>query len=122
MKPLHPGRAASLAAALLLWTAAATAADPTEEWALTHDGGGSYTDEGSTAVVDLDGNLIVAGESHDGVGGTDMLVMKLDRLDHHVVWQHREAAADGNDMAVSRIVLDGGGDVLVGGYVRGCVG
>ena len=31
-------------------------------------------------VVTMVGNLIVGGESHDGVGGSDMLIRKLDKV------------------------------------------
>ena len=111
----------ALAAALLL-AGAAMGAAPTEEWTLTHDGGGAYTDEGTSAVTDPAGNLVVGGESHDGIDGSDMLIMKLDRDDHSVIWERRVPAYDGNDMALSRIIWDGFGDLLVGGYIRGCVG
>jgi len=98
------------------------ATDPSHAWTETYDGGGAYVDEGTLALTDAAGHLVVAGESYDGVGGSDMLVRLLDRLDHSEIWQRRVPSFDTNDMAVSGMVFDGEGDLIVAGYVRGCEG
>jgi hypothetical protein len=97
-------------------------AGPALEWADRYDGGGLYTDEGTAALASPDGHLIIAGESHDGTDGSDMLIRRLDRLSPEPVWTTRFPAFDGNDMALTGMVWDGFGDILVGGYIRGCEG
>lgn len=108
------------AAALICFTPAIAA--PTLEWADLHDGGAHYIDLGLAALSDGQGNLIVGGESADGVGGLDILIRKLSRSTGQPLWTMRYAAFDGNDMALSGMVWDPFGDILVGGYIRGCVG
>jgi hypothetical protein len=103
-------------------TATAAASDPLHAWTETYDGGGAYLDDVTAALTDADGHLIIAGESFDGVGGSDMLIRKLDRLDHGEIWQQRVPSFDTNDMAVSEMVCDPEGNVLVAGYIRGCEG
>jgi hypothetical protein len=97
-------------------------ADPVFEWADTYDGGGAHLDEISVALVDPAGNLVIGGESFDGVNGSDMLYRKLDRDDHHEIWSTRVEAFDTSDMAVSGMVWDSDGDILAAGYIRGCEG
>jgi hypothetical protein len=91
-------------------------------WDATHDGGALYLDFATAAATDDAGNLVVGGESYDGVGGADMLVLKLDRGEGGVLWSRRVPAADGNDMALSTIARDPAGDFIVAGYVRACPG
>ncbi|MFH1844356.1 MAG: hypothetical protein ABIF77_14240 [bacterium] len=105
-----------LLAAFPLW------ADPAEEWIDIHDGGDNYVDEGTVALADPDGHLVVGGSSNDGVFASDMYFYKLHRLTHAVIWSQRVPAFDDSDMVVSQMVWDGYGDILVGGYIAGCVG
>jgi hypothetical protein len=112
---------AGLAYTAVVLLAAAASADPTLQWDDRHDGGGNYTDDGNVALVDPEGHLIVGGESTDTVGGSDMLIRKLGRGAAEI-WSVRWASDDGNDMAVTDMCFDPFGDVLVGGYIRGCVG
>jgi hypothetical protein len=111
----------ALAAALAVWPALAGAA-PALEWAATHDGGGLYVDEARLALADPAGNLVLAGTSHDGVDGLDMLALKLAKDTGATLWERRQPSFDGNDMAVSALSWDGLGDLLLVGYVVGCVG
>lgn len=121
MKGLTLG--ASLTCLALAGLAApAGASGPLLAWTETYDGGGAYQDDGTVALTDGAGNLIIAGESFDGVGGSDMLIRKLDRLDHGEIWQQRVPSFDTNDMAVSGMVSDHEGNILVAGYIRGCEG
>lgn len=110
------------AAALLLGAGAAGAAPPTPAWTQRHDGGGRFNDDGWCAVTDPAGHVVVAGESADGVGGGDLCVRKLDRLDGHQHWQARYSGYDGKDVTASDITWDTAGQLLVAGYIRGCVG
>ncbi|RPJ47460.1 MAG: hypothetical protein EHM19_02975 [Candidatus Latescibacterota bacterium] len=98
------------------------AADPVFEWDDVYDGGVQQPDAGVAALTDADGNLVVAGESNDGVGGADMLVRKIDRETGLTTWERRVSADDGNDMLVGGIVRDGDGNFLVGGTRQGCYG
>ncbi len=98
------------------------AAAPDFQWARTHDGGGSYTDEGRIALVDPEGNLILGGLSHDGVDGLDLTVRCLSRETGDLLWETRQTAFDTNDMAISDMSWDGLGDLIVAGFVVGCVG
>jgi hypothetical protein len=102
--------------------ASSAAADPLFEWADVFDAGAQQSDAGGVALADAVGNLVVAGESHDGVGGADMLIRKLDRGTGGTLWTRRVSADDGNDMLVAAIAWDGDGNLLVGGTRQGCYG
>jgi len=112
------------ATALLLAIALAAMAyaEPSLEWNDRHDGGAQAHDDGTVALTDPEGNLIIGGESTDTVGGSDMFIRKLSRDDGTQMWDYRWSSFDGNDMAVTDMCWDPFGDVLVGGYIRGCVG
>jgi len=97
-------------------------ADPTMEWSDLFDGGGSLADNCRRAIVDEQGNLIIAGESTDSQDGSDFYIRKLDRNTGTDIWTRRFPAFDGSDMAVTGLNWDAFGDVLVGGYICGCVG
>ncbi|MDP6418403.1 MAG: hypothetical protein QF492_03585 [Candidatus Krumholzibacteria bacterium] len=99
----------------LLW------AIPLFEWSTTHDGGGSYMDNATVLLCDSEGHAIVGGESYDGNGGSDLLIRKCARNDGQELWQLRVPAYDDvSDMALSGMEWDSNGDLIVGGYVRGC--
>ena len=106
----------------LLFAAMASFADPSLEWNELYDGGGNHLDLGTAALCDPDGNLVVAGESADGIDGTDMLIRKLERGSSETLWSQRYSAFDGNDMALTDMIWDPSGDLLVAGYIRGCEG
>ncbi len=95
---------------------------PDLEWSDLYDGGGNHTDIANVALCDAAGNLVVGGESADGIDGTDQLVRKLDRDSRETIWSFRFPAYDGNDMALTDMIWDGSGDLLVAGYIRGCDG
>jgi len=95
---------------------------PEWQWTATYDGGGLYIDDAVASLTDAAGNLVLAGVSHDGVDGIDMLICKLSAAAGAILWEQRVPAFDTNDMATSGMVWDGSGDLLVAGYVVGCVG
>lgn len=97
-------------------------AEPDLEWSELYDGGGNHTDYATVALCDPDGNLVVGGESADGINGTDQLIRKLDRDTRETIWTFKYSAYDGNDMALTGMIWDGSGDLLVAGYIRGCDG
>jgi hypothetical protein len=101
----------------LVWAA------PELTWIQTYEGGGNYIDDVNASLTDTEGNLIIAGVSSDGVDGIDMLICKMDRSTGSLAWERRVSSEDPlNDMAVSGMVWDEQGDLLVGGYVVGCEG
>ena len=114
-------RALSLCLLLIAIPMIAVAA-PDFKWSQTYDGGGLYTDEGLLALTHPGGDLILAGVSHDGVDGLDIIVRRMDRDTGGAVWTRRQSAFDTNDMAVTGMVWDGYGDLLLSGFVVGCVG
>ncbi len=101
---------------------AVAAAAPALLWEHVHDGGGLYQDRALAALVDPGGDLVVGGESYDGVVGADILIRKLARADGGVIWSRRLPSADGNDMALSELIWEPGGDLIAAGFVRGCPG
>ncbi|MBU2500787.1 hypothetical protein KJ682_05615 [bacterium] len=109
-------------AALVLMAASAPAAVPTFMWSDDHDGGGLFTDDGFRILSDPVGHAVVAGESADGVGGIDLAIRKLDRTDGHEIWQSRYEGYDDKDVAVTDMTWDSVGQLIVAGYIRGCVG
>lgn len=110
------------AALVLMAAVGARAATPTPVWTDRHDGGGRFNDDGWCVVTDAAGQVVVAGESADGVGGIDLCLRKLDRMDGHLLWEARYEGYDGKDVAVADITWDTAGQLLVAGYIRGCVG
>lgn len=119
MKKRPLGLAALLLTGLLCSTALAA---PTYQWTDSHDGGGDFIDDGFCVLVDPLGNVIVAGESTGSNGGSDMCVRKLRKADGYVMWETRYDAGSENDTAVSEMVWDSVGQLIVAGYIRGCVG
>lgn len=114
-------RAIRLCIALLSLPLVAVAA-PDLQWAQTYDGGGLYTDEAALALAHPQGDLILGGVSHDGIDGMDMIVCRMSKDTGAMLWLTRQTAFDTNDMAISEIAWDGLGDLLVAGFVVGCVG
>ena len=95
---------------------------PTLEWNDLYDGGAAYIDLATAVIAAPNGDVIVGGESADGVGGIDQWIRRLERTSGAPLWQVRFPAFDGNDMALTALAWDPGGDILVGGYIRACVG
>jgi hypothetical protein len=124
------GRGASTAAALLLGAAVlgaqafggSAAAAPVLEWSDLYEGGASCPDLATAVLCDPEGNLLIGGESADGIDGSDMFIRKLSRDSGATLWSRRVTSLEANDMALTGLALDPFGGVLVGGYVRGCVG
>jgi len=107
--------------AFALLAPVASLAQPSQEWVVTHDAGGHYVDTATLALVDAAGNLIVGGTGHDGVGGTDILVIKRARADGDPIWQAEMSAYDhASDMSVDGMAFDGQGNILVAGRMLGC--
>jgi hypothetical protein len=105
-----------------LFSGGAALANPTLVWSDQHDGGDNFVDDGHCLLTDPLGNLIVAGESSDTLRGIDLYVRKLDRADAHVLWDTRYSGYDDKDVAVTDMSWDTVGQLLVAGYIRGCVG
>lgn len=97
-------------------------ADPSLVWTDQHDGGDNYIDDGHCLLVDPAGNLVVGGESSDTARGIDLFVRKLDRTDGHELWGSRYSGYDDKDVAITEMTWDSVGQLLVAGFIRGCVG
>lgn len=97
-------------------------AEPVQEWDDIYDGGAQFQDIARACLVDADGNLVIAGETNDLVAGSEMSIRLLSRDTGEALWTTEFIAADGSDMAVSGIVFDPAGDILLGGHVLGCEG
>ncbi len=97
-------------------------AGPGFNWAAVYDGGGNYDDSGLFVTSDPKGNPVVAGLSHDGVEGLDIIVRKLAALTGLDIWSERIPAFDESDMMVSGVEWDPQGDLIIAGHICGCVG
>jgi hypothetical protein len=95
---------------------------PDLAWADLHDGGAQYNDDGYRCRLAPDGHLVVAGESTEAVGGVDLLLRKLDRQNGNELWSYRLDGYDDKDIAITDMTWDSAGQLLVAGYIRGCVG
>ena len=100
----------------------AALATPTLAWSDLYDGGPAYIDLATAVIAAPNGDVIVGGESADGVGGIDQWIRYLERTSGAPLWQVRVPSFDANDMALTALAWDPDGNILVGGYIRGCVG
>lgn len=96
--------------------------DPHLAWTDVLDGGAQFTDDGFLCRLAPDGQPVVAGESTQPTGGVDLLVRKLDRDTGATRWQFRYEGYDDKDIAVTDMTWDSVGQLLVSGFIRGCVG
>jgi len=117
-----PCRVPVLVVPLVLSAGVAMAAGPNLAWTDTYDGGIGMPDQGTALLVDPQGDILVAGESTDAGGSADLYIRKLSRMDGHLIWESRWGDPGGNDMAMIELAFDPIGDIVVGGYIRGCVG
>ena len=97
-------------------------AEPSLIWSDQHDGGDDFVDDGWCLLTDPQGNLVVGGEASDTLRGIDLYVRKLDATDGHVLWGTRYSGYDEKDVAIVDMTWDTVGQLLVAGYIRGCVG
>ena len=105
-----------------LLSGGAANADPSLMWSDQHDGGDSFVDDGWCLLTDTQGNLVVGGESSDTSRGIDLYVRKLDANDGHELWSSRYSGYDEKDVAIVDMTWDTVGQLLVAGFIRGCVG
>ncbi len=81
----------------------------------------SSNDKAVKVVRDAAGDIIVTGDSDDGVNGFDMLTIKYSRADGSVLWQRRynnPAGGSVNADEVRALAVDGQGNVVVTGRTR----
>ena len=112
----------ALLAVTMVTSASLAAADTTEMWSQQHDGGGNFLDSGTLLSLAPDGNIVVGGESSEVSGGADLYVRKLDKTNGHQLWDFRFDGVDDKDVAISEITWDTVGQLLVAGFIRGCIG
>ncbi len=111
-----------LLALTLVTNAGLAAAETTEMWSQQHDGGGNFIDSGTLLSLAPDGNIVVGGESSEVTGGADLYVRKLDKATGSQLWDFRFDGIDDKDVAISEITWDTVGQLLVAGFIRGCIG
>ncbi len=97
-------------------------AETTQMWSQQHDGGGNFLDSGTLLSLAPDGNIVVGGESSEVSGGADLYVRKLDKTTSSELWNFRYDGVDDKDVAISEITWDTVGQLLVAGFIRGCIG
>jgi hypothetical protein len=95
-------------------------AEPSMGWSELYDGGADLNDDGRDVVFTPDGHVVTAGVQDTGSGYTDILVRKHDRETGEPLWIYTYADPIGNDMAISEVVVDHRGDVLIAGYLSAC--
>lgn len=113
---------AAVCALLLTAAAGGAAAETTLLWSELLDGGGSRTDVGRIGLVAADGNLVVAGETTERIGGAYFTVRKQSAVDGSEMWRTRVPSSDASDMFITDLKQDAGGDLIVAGYIGGCGG
>jgi outer membrane protein assembly factor BamB len=97
-------------------------AAPGLEWQHAYDGGSRQADTGVTALTDPAGNPVIAGEITDVAGNGNLLIRKLDRNTGAPIWSREILGTADNRLAVSGMVWDGFGHLLIGGTRLGCYG
>jgi len=114
----------AMSAALVAMPCADAAAAPAPDlaWSRRDDGGARLGDVGVAILADAGGDVFVAGESHDGLLGADLLVRRLAREDGAPRWTVRIPSGETNDMALTALARDPQGHLVIGGFVRGCPG
>jgi hypothetical protein len=106
----------------LLLLPLAARAEPQFAWSSLLDSGAALDDNGTVVVGHVSGDVVVAGVSHDGIDGSDILVRRLSAADGDQVWSRRIPSSDTSHMSVADLAWDGAGDLIVAGHVLGCVG
>lgn len=118
----YRGLVFALLAVALLTGAGFASAETTEMWSDQHDGGGNFIDSGTLVSLAPDGNIVVGGESSEITGGADLYLRKLDKTTGNQLWDFRYDGVADKDVAITEITWDSVGQLLVAGFIRGCIG
>jgi hypothetical protein len=96
------------------YTAKYAAVDGTPLWERRYNGTADGNDEANAVAVDLDGNVVMTGNSYNGTN-SDFYTAKYAAADGALLWeQHYNGPANSEDHARA-VALDGSGDVMVTG-------
>ena len=88
--------------------------DVVEKWNVRYDGTTDGVHQGRAVAVDVDGNVVATGPSVSG-SGFDFFTIKYRAADGVRIWDDRyDGTGDADDVPVA-VVIDGAGDVVVGG-------
>ncbi len=110
---------------LLLFAGSVLADDPTFGWLNRHDGGSGGDESGTMLLACDDGNLIAGGESRQSNGAADLYVRRMDSNTGNTIWEFSYSGFDGSndkDVSVTGLTWDNSGQLLVAGYIHGCIG
>lgn len=110
---------------LLLTAGIALADGPTFSWLNRHDGGTGGDESGTMLLACPDGNLIAGGESRQSNGAADLFVRRINKDTGITIWEFNYSGFDGTnvkDVSVTGLVWDNSGQLLVAGYIHGCIG
>ena len=92
-------------------------ASGTELWRTEINGTANSTDEVRSVAVDAGGDVIAGGLVSNSGTFSDFLVVKFDGASGVELWQTEiDGTASGSDRVFS-VAVDGGGDVIAGGFV-----
>jgi hypothetical protein len=118
----YKGLAGLMAALSLFLVAGSVLADaPTAGWLDRHDGGLGGDETGTMLLACPDGDLITGGESRKSDGAATLYIRRLDRDTGATMWEYNFSYPD-KDVSVTGLTWANSGQLLVAGYVHGCIG
>ncbi len=123
---IKKGLACFLPALSLFLLAGSVFADaPTTGWMDRLDGGSSGDESGTMMLASPDGDLIAGGESRQSHGAADLYIRRMGRESGNTIWEFQYSGFDGSyykDVSVTGLTWDNSGQLLVAGYIHGCIG
>jgi len=119
---IKKGLAGLLAALSLSLFAGSVLADvPTAGWLNRHDGSLGGDESGTMLLACPNGDLISGGESRLSDGSADLYIRRMDRDTGNTLWDYSFTYPE-KDLSVTGLTWANSGQLLVAGYVHGCIG
>ena len=88
-----------------------------EAWVQRYGNAANSISEGNAVAIDSSGNVIVAGQTDNGISGTDILVIKYSNAGQPLWTNHYGGSANGDDLG-SAVAVAANGNVIVTGQTR----
>ena len=85
-------------------------------WAKTFNGAANLADQGTSIVVDSNGDVVITGYTSNTAIDTDVYVAKYANANGALLWQKIYAGAGGSSDAGASVAVDSSGNVAVAGY------